>query len=566
MKTNKDETTITITRKYAIIPTSSDLKEWNKKIYKFTVDKLNNKIVTLKEEIEKLNEKSKKKKLKDDEIKSLEELNKQLIECNDTLEEITRTKEYTQKMINDYTYSLVRTAMEEEARRKNYILTWIYSCMVEHGVQYMETLKEKQKFIKDTINYAYRKKGSKDGSLFDNTEITNILHGYGMAFKQTLTSKVCDLVKDGVLEGKVVLPNYKMDSPFTIEKATMGFTHDYESYEELCEHINDKDLKLYFDYGGNQKPTIARFKINLGHGKNKDELKATLLKLYSGEYQYCGSSIQISKNKIILNLSMKIPKKEMDLDENVVVGVDLGMAVPAMCALNNSIYEKQPIGSADDFLAIRTRLQAQRRKLQIALKSTAGGHGRKKKLKALNRLRDREKHFVESYCHFVSKQVVDFALKHRAKYINIENLTGYDTSKFILRNWSYYKLQQYITYKAARYGIIVRKINPCYTSQVCSYCGHWEPKQRKSQDTFICGSEDCISNNKKKVKYTVNADFNAARNIAMSTLFMETGEVTEKTKEKAREYYGFEEEYQKYKEKNEEAKENKEEELYDLAA
>lgn len=566
MKTNKDETTITITRKYAIIPTSSDMKEWNKKIYKFTVDKLNNKIVTLKEEIEKLNEKSKKKKLKDDEIKSLEELNKQLIECNDTLEEITRTKEYTQKMINDYTYSLVRTAMEEEARRKNYILTWIYSCMVEHGVQYMETLKEKQKFIKDTINYAYRKKGSKDGSLFDNTEITNILHGYGMAFKQTLTSKVCDLVKDGVLEGKVVLPNYKMDSPFTIEKETMGFTHDYESYEELCEHINDKDLKLYFDYGGNQKPTIARFKINLGHGKNKDELKATLLKLYSGEYQYCGSSIQISKNKIILNLSMKIPKKEMDLDENVVVGVDLGMAVPAMCALNNSIYEKQPIGSADDFLAIRTRLQAQRRKLQIALKSTAGGHGRKKKLKALNRLRDREKHFVESYCHFVSKQVVDFALKHRAKYINIENLTGYDTSKFILRNWSYYKLQQYITYKAARYGIIVRKINPCYTSQVCSYCGHWEPKQRKSQDTFICGSEDCISNNKKKVKYTVNADFNAARNIAMSTLFMETGEVTEKTKEKAREYYGFEEEYQKYKEKNEEAKENKEEELYDLAA
>ena len=52
----------------------------------------------------------------------------------------------------------------------------------------------------------------------------------------------------------------------------------------------------------------------------------------------------------------------------------------------------------------------------------------------------------------------------------------------------------------------------------------------------------------------------------MSTLFMETGEVTEKTKEKAREYYGFEEEYQKYKAKNEEAKENKEEELYDLAA
>lgn len=51
MKTNKDETTITITRKYAIIPTSSDMKEWNKKIYKFTVDKLEKKIESLKEEL-----------------------------------------------------------------------------------------------------------------------------------------------------------------------------------------------------------------------------------------------------------------------------------------------------------------------------------------------------------------------------------------------------------------------------------------------------------------------------------------------------------------------------------
>ena len=32
----------------------------------------------------------------------------------------------------------------------------------------------------------------------------------------------------------------------------------------------------------------------------------------------------------------------------------------------------------------------------------------------------------------------------------------------------------------------------------------------------------------------------------MSTLFMETGEVTEKKKEEARKYYGIEEKYQKY--------------------
>lgn len=157
MKSVKDDTTITITRKYAIIPTSSEMKEWNKKIYTFTADKLNKKIVSLTEEIEKINDKPEKKKT-DEDRKNLEELNKSLSDTNNTLEEITRTKEYTQKMINDYTYSLVRTAMEEEARRKNYILSWMFSEMTEHGVQYMKTLKEKQKFVKDTINYAYRKK------------------------------------------------------------------------------------------------------------------------------------------------------------------------------------------------------------------------------------------------------------------------------------------------------------------------------------------------------------------------------------------------------------------------
>ena len=159
-------------------------------------------------------------------------------------------------------------------------------------------------------------------------------------------------------------------------------------------------------------------------------------------------------------------------------------------------------------------------------------------LEPLDRTDKAEAHFVETYCHMVSKRVVDFAVKNGAKYINIENLNGYDSSEFILRNWSFYKLQQYITYKAERYGIIVRKINPCYTSQICSVCGNYEEGQRKSQSVFECANPECKSHN--KYKYGFNADFNAARNIAMSTLFMENGNVTEKSKEEARAYYGIE--------------------------
>lgn len=538
MNKDKNENTVTITRKYALIPTSSDRKEWHKRVYNFTIEDLSRKIEYYKEKSKKEKDKEKKEEIKT-KIKNFEE----------GLESIQNGGDFTQKMINDYTYNLVRTAMEEEARRKNYILSWIFSEMRLNRVDQMEGLKDKFKFISDTINYAYRKKGSNKGSLFDDTEINSILNAYGIAWNQELTKEIKELVKNGALEGKVSLTNYKLDSPFTIAKTHFSFDHDYGSFEELCEHIDDSDCKMYMNYGGNcpngdNPASLARFRINLGQGKNRNELKATLLKVYSGEYQYCGSSIQISKNKIILNLSMKIPKIETELDENTTVGVDLGIAVPAMCALNNDMYKRLAIGSADDFLRVRTKHQEQRRRLQKSLKNSNGGHGRKKKLKPLDRMDKAEAHFVETYCHMVSKRVVEFAVKNRAKYINIENLNGYDSSEFILRNWSFYKLQQYITYKAERYGIRVRKVNPCFTSQICSVCGNWEPDQRKTQATFECANEECASHD--KYKYGFNADFNAARNIAMSTLFMETGEVTEKKKEEARKYYGIEEKYQRY--------------------
>jgi transposase len=50
----------------------------------------------------------------------------------------------------------------------------------------------------------------------------------------------------------------------------------------------------------------------------------------------------------------------------------------------------------------------------------------------------------------------------------------------------------------------VEKINPAYTSQRCSRCGHVDPDNRKSQAVFECTS----------CRFRCNADVNAARNIA----------------------------------------------------
>lgn len=325
-----------------------------------------------------------------------------------------------------------------------------------------------------------------------------------------------------------------------------GITHGYSNNEEFYNNLyNDRNLKVYFSMPYRKGEDKILFQLILGNPHKSHELRCVLENIFVGTYKIRGSSIGFIKNRetgkmsdLCLYLTVEHTQNECSLDENVVVGVDLGQAIPATCAVNNNKYDRLYIGSADDFKRKRTQIQNQRKRIQINLKnSVGGGHGRKKKLKALDRFSDYETNFVTSYNHMVSKKVVDFALKHNAKYINLEYLKGYDTSKFILRNWSYYQLQTYIEQKAAKYGIIVRYINPCYTSQVCSECGHWAENQRKSQSDFEC-DKGCFSSDKHK---KINADFNAARNISNSTLFVDRTEDYDKEDlfKQAREYYGI---------------------------
>ena len=381
---------------------------------------------------------------------------------------------------------------------------------------YMATIEDISKEDRKELNQLYgRISTSKKGSAYsEDIEFPKglpICGSLGQAVRQDF-SKAC---KDGLLYGKISLPTYRKDNPLLVHvdyvrlRSTNphkdnGIYHNYESHTEFLENIYSKDLEILIKFVNN-----ITFKMILGNPHKSASLRSELQQIFEENYKVCGSSIQIDGKKIILNMSMDIPKQELELDENTVVGVDLGVAIPAVCGLNNNSYIRQSIGSKDDFLRIRTQLQAQRRRLQKSLKSTSGGHGRGKKMKAMDRLTDRERNFVKTYNHFVSKNVVDFAVKNRAKYINMEDLSGFDSSEFILRNWSFYELQQFITYKASKYGIEVRKINPYHTSQICSCCGHWEEGQRIDQAHFKC----------KACGEELNADFNASRNIAMSTDF-----------------------------------------------
>ena len=266
-----------------------------------------------------------------------------------------------------------------------------------------------------------------------------------------------------------------------------------------------------------------RFHLTFGKDRSNNRMIVRrCLKMdedFEGEYKLCNSSIQFAKRegktKLFLLLVVNIPQERVELNKKIVVGVDLGINSPAYVATNIT-DERQQIGRRETFLNARMAFQRRFKSLQ-RLQTTAGGKGRKKKLEPLERLREAEHNWVHTQNHLFSRDVVKFAIKAQAATIHMEDLSGFgkdndgnadERKEFVLRNWSYYELQNMIAYKAAKYGIKVEKVKPAYTSKTCSCCGQIGFRQGV---TFICENPAC-----KQFGEKVHADYNAARNIANS--------------------------------------------------
>ena len=278
-----------------------------------------------------------------------------------------------------------------------------------------------------------------------------------------------------------------------------------------------RDLKFRYEGDDIVIRWVNKTEFNVITGSNKIkentvELKHILHKVINKEYNVKESSLMFDKNNnLILNLTLDIPNEVLYQPiEGRTLGVDLGIATPAYVCLSDDTYIRKGIGSIDDFLKVRTQFQKRRRVLNQSLVMAKGGKGRKKKLKALESFKEKERNFAKTYNHQLSHEIVKFAKNHKCEFINLEKLTKEGFNNRILRNWSYYELQSMIKYKAEREGIKVRYVNPAYTSQKCSKCGHIDKANRQTQSRFKCVGCD----------FELHADHNASINIARSEEFV----------------------------------------------
>jgi transposase len=190
-----------------------------------------------------------------------------------------------------------------------------------------------------------------------------------------------------------------------------------------------------------------------------------------------------------------------------IVGIDRGVAVSA--ALSTGEMLKVPGLSVPE--------QARLLRLQRKLARATRGSGRRGKIKAaIARLRARE---TDRRKDWVEKTSTDIARRFdviRVEDLKIGNMTrsAKGTAEEPGRNVAA-KAGLNRDIRKSGWGLLVRrledktpgrveKVNPAFTSQRCSACGHVDGRSRESQADFRCTA----------CGYACNADVNAARNIA----------------------------------------------------
>ena len=330
-------------------------------------------------------------------------------------------------------------------------------------------------------------------------------------------------LKNGLASGERQLPYYKKDVPLIIPSRFLKFYSEEESYEK--DGKKDVRTAYYIKFVNG-----IVFKVFIGPSSKRDFYFFSLLDGICNnplEYDVRGSSIQITKgNKIILNLTVAVNRQAEDY--NPVKGRTMGVAFGYNKSLTVALSDDDTVYSIGDniygknineeIISKRIELQEYRSRLQKSVRDAKGGHGRERKMEALDKYRKTERNMVKHYNHILSKEVVDFAKKHNVEAIVLEDINKDDLKEnpIMLRNWSYYELCNNIKYKARylcknndkeikvlmanNYGIIEEKKKKKKKKKDENTSENNKPKTDVIRKCYICGCAIKDENRQKVTK------------------------------------------------------------------
>ena len=209
--------------------------------------------------------------------------------------------------------------------------------------------------------------------------------------------------------------------------------------------------------------------------------------------------IVIKNYTLVAQIVYEVAEPELKTDGNI-MGIDLGIKCPAVSYCSDGNVKFYGNGRKNKYM--RRHYAYLRKKLQTS-----------KKIKAVKRINDKEQRIMRDIDHKLSHDIVKTAMEHNVKVIKLERLQNIRSTtrksrknNHSLHTWSFYRLAQFIEYKAKLAGISVEYVNPAYTSQTCPICGHVHHADDRNY-TCECG-------------FHIHRDLLGAMNICNSTEFV----------------------------------------------
>lgn len=263
---------------------------------------------------------------------------------------------------------------------------------------------------------------------------------------------------------------------------------------------------------------VFSIKIKKRDKKRREEFS----KIICGEWDLRSSKIMRSSRpkgpkwmgQVVVRYKLQPSPK---MDANIVAGIDMGVTIPACIHIRkNGIGENWAmcIGKGEVLFRARSIVRSEITHILRALKSKESPLDEKLRqcyLEKLKCLRKRESRIMKTATRNIAATIAKIAIRHGAGTWQIEDLsTDIKVDKpWLARNWAPGMLKDAIRWQANQVGAKIVFVNPAYTSQRCSKCGHISsdnrPKKNKGSSYFqciMCGYKD-------------HADKNAARNLSI---------------------------------------------------
>ncbi|MEK6974271.1 MAG: transposase [Nanoarchaeota archaeon] len=262
--------------------------------------------------------------------------------------------------------------------------------------------------------------------------------------------------------------------------ATKSITSKDVYHIGLKSMISNQILKKYSKNKKLKNVNSVQLTIpNQGIKIKEDRVYIPCLKLYLDIYFNRNfkkiNQIEIGKEFAFISVSYEEP---LTCKPKCLIGVDRNTTNHTLVASNIDTGKVLKLGK--ECSHVHKKYKAIRKQLQ-----------KNGKLKKVKQIKNRESRIIKNINHQISRKLVNEIIKVNGGLV-LENIKDIRKTvktrkkqRYSLNSWSFYQLQQMIEYKAKKLGIPIFYVEPQYTSQRCSRCGHIEEANRRGS-LFQC--------------------------------------------------------------------------------